>query len=164
MTVSPALRPFAIVTGASNGIGPELTEVRRVIDAGADMRRRGSGRILITGSIVGFVPGSFQAVYNGTKAFLNSFSFAIREELKDNGVTVTWLMPGATDTAFFERAHMMDTSVGVAEKDDPAEVARNGFAAMKRDDGDIVSGKIQSAAANIIAKQHRKMAEPGTAS
>ena len=137
---------------------------------GNDMRRRRSGRILITGSIAGFVPGSFQAVYNASKAFLNSFSFALREELRDTGVTVTCLMPGATDTAFFERADMLDTSVGQADKDDPAQVAANGFEAMMRGDGDIVSGmknKIQSAAANvtpanILAKQHRKMAEPGT--
>jgi len=179
----------ALLANAGRGLGrafldQDWGEIRRVIDTnvtgtvslvqmiGADMRRRGSGRILITGSIAGFIPGSFQAVYNGTKAFLNSFSFAIREELRDTGVSVTCLMPGATDTEFFERAHMMDTSVGVADKDDPAEVARNGYEAMKRGDGDIVSGvknKIQSAVANVtpapvLAKQHRKMAEPGTAS
>ncbi len=68
------------------------------------MRERGSGRILFTGSIAGFIPGTFQAVYNGTKAFIDSFSFALRNELKDSGVTVTVLMPGATDTQFFERA------------------------------------------------------------
>jgi short-subunit dehydrogenase len=88
-------------------------------------------KILITGSIAGFIPGSFQAVYNGTKAFLDSFSFALREELRDTKVTVTCLMPGATETKFFERADMMDTSVGVAKKDDAAEVAKTGF---RRDD------------------------------
>ena len=76
---------------------------------GRDMQARGQGRILITGSIAGFMPGSFQAVYNGTKAFIDSFSFALRNELKDSGVTVTCLMPGETDTEFFERADMMDT-------------------------------------------------------
>ncbi|HBF52824.1 MAG TPA: oxidoreductase, partial [Afipia sp.] len=79
--------------------------------------------ILITGSIAGFIPGSFQAVYNGTKAFLDSFSFALREELRDTNLTVTCLMPGATDTEFFVRADMMDTSVGVDDKDNPADVA-----------------------------------------
>src|SRR5882757_239788 len=69
-------------------------------------------KILITGSIAGFMPGSYQAVYNGTKAFLDSFSFALRAELKDTGVTVTCLMPGATETEFFERADMLDTKVG----------------------------------------------------
>jgi short-subunit dehydrogenase len=67
---------------------------------GDDMRWKNSGKILITGSIAGFMPGSFQAIYNGTKAFLNSFSFALREELKDTQVTVTCLMPGATETEF----------------------------------------------------------------
>jgi short-subunit dehydrogenase len=76
---------------------------------GQDMRWSGAGRILITGSIAGFMPGTYQAVYNGTKAFLDSFSFALRHELKDAGVSVTCLMPGATETDFFERADMMDT-------------------------------------------------------
>lgn len=94
---------------------------------GRDMRQRGSGRILITGSIAGFMPGSFAAVYNGTKAFMNSFSFALRNELKDSGVTVTCLMPGATNTEFFERAGLEDTKVGAGKKDDPVDVARVGF-------------------------------------
>ena len=177
----------ALLANAGRGLGhafldQDFGKVRAVINTnvtgtvylihkvGTDMRRRNSGRILITGSIAGFIPGSFQAVYNGSKAFLNSFSFALREELKDTKVTVTCLMPGATDTKFFERADMMDTAVGTADKDDPAEVAKTGFDAMMRGDGDIVSGyknKVQSAVANVtpagmLAKQHRKMAEPGT--
>jgi short-subunit dehydrogenase len=178
----------ALLANAGRGLGrafldQDFDRARLVIDTnvtgtvyllhkvGKDMRRRNAGKILITGSIAGFIPGSFQAVYNGTKAFLNSFSFALREELKDTKITVTCLMPGATDTEFFRRADMMDTDVGTTEKDDPAEVAKNGFEAMIRGDGDIVSGmknKIQSAVANVtpapvLAKQHRKMAEPGTA-
>src|SRR5215208_4112751 len=137
---------------------------------GRDMRAQGRGRILITGSIAGFMPGTVQAVYNGTKAFLDSFSFALRAELKDTGVTVTCLMPGATETDFFERADMLDTKVGQGKKDDPADVARVGFDAMMRGDGDVVSGwqnKLQSAIANvtragILAEQHRRMAEPGS--
>lgn len=104
------------------------------------MRKRGTGRILITGSIAGFIPGTFQAVYNGTKAFIDSFSFALRAELKDTGVTVTCLMPGATETDFFERADMLDTKVGQAKKDDPADVAQVGFDAMMAGKGDVVSG------------------------
>jgi short-subunit dehydrogenase len=107
---------------------------------GNDMRRRNTGRILITGSIAGFIPGSFQAVYNGTKAFLNSFSFALREELKDTKITLTCLMPGATETEFFRRAEMMDTKVRTSDKDDAAEVANNGFDAMIKGEGDVVSG------------------------
>lgn len=135
------------------------------------MRARGQGRILFTGSVAGFIPGSFQAVYNGTKAFIDSFSFALRNELKDTGVTVTVLMPGATETRFFERAHMLDTKVGTDEKDDPADVAKTGYEAMIAGDGDVVAGlknKIQAAVANItpsavLAEMHRGMAEPGSA-
>src|SRR4029079_3175640 len=125
----------------------DFDEVRHVIDTnvtgtvyliqrvGRDMRARGSGRILITGSIAGFIPGTYQAVYNGTKAFIDSFSFALREELKDTGVSVSCLMPGPTETEFFKRADLMDTSVGQAKKDDPAEVARIGYDAMLDGEG-----------------------------
>jgi short-subunit dehydrogenase len=178
----------ALLANAGRGLGrafldQDFAKAKYVIDTnitgtvylihkiGNDMRRRNAGRILITGSIAGFIPGSFQAVYNGTNAFLNSFSFALREELKDSKVTVTCLMPGATDTEFFRRADMMDTDVGTTEKDDPAKVAADGFEAMMSGAGDVVSGfknKVQSAAANVmpaglLAGQHRKMAEPGSA-
>jgi short-subunit dehydrogenase len=134
------------------------------------MRDAKRGRILITGSIAGFLPGTYQAVYNGTKAFLDSFSFALRAELKDTGVTVTYLMPGATETEFFERADMLDTKVATARKDSAADVAKIGFEAMMKGDGDVVSGwqnKLGAAIAHVIpagvlAEQHRKMAEPGT--
>jgi short-subunit dehydrogenase len=117
------------------------------------------------------MPGTFQAVYNGTKAFIDSFSWALRNELKDTGVTVTCLMPGATETDFFDRADMSDTKVGAGKKDDPADVARVGFKAMMNGEGDVVAGmknKLQAAVANVtpsavLAEQHRKMAEPGTA-
>jgi short-subunit dehydrogenase len=92
--------------------------------------------------------------------------------LKGSGVTVTCLMPGATETDFFETADMMDTKVGTAKKDDPAMVAEKGFSAMMRGEGDVVTGwhnKLQSAIANVLpagltAELHRKMAAPGTAS
>jgi short-subunit dehydrogenase len=137
---------------------------------GRDMRSRAQGRILIVGSIAGFVPGTYQAVYNATKAFLDSFSFALRAELKDTGVTVTCLMPGATETEFFERADMLDTKIGQSKKDDPADVAWTGFKAMMSGEGDVVSGwqnKLQSAIANVtpagvLAELHRKQAEPGS--
>jgi uncharacterized protein len=135
-----------------------------------DMRDRGRGRILITGSIAGTMPGSYQAVYNGTKAFLDSFSLAFRNELKDTGVTVTCLMPGATDTEFFERADMTDTKVGQDKKDDPADVARTGFDALMKGEGSVVHGmknKMEVAVGKLMpdtakAEQHRKMAEPGS--
>jgi short-subunit dehydrogenase len=177
-----------LLANAGHGLGhgfldQDFDEIEHVINTnvtgtlyliqkiGRQMRDRGQGRILITGSIAGFMPGTYQAVYNGTKAFIDSFSFALRAELKDTGVTVTCLMPGATDTEFFERADMLDTQVGASEKDDPAEVARTGFDAMMRGDGDVVYGwknKLTTAVANVtpagmLAEQHRKMAEPGSA-
>ena len=135
------------------------------------MRTRGKGRILITGSVAGYIPGSFQAVYNASKAFIDSFSYALRNELKDTGVSVTVLMPGPTETEFFERAGLLDTKVGQDEKDDPAVVARDGFDAMMKGDADVVSGwknKIQTTIANvtpneILAEQHRGLTEPGSA-
>jgi short-subunit dehydrogenase len=136
------------------------------------MREQGQGRILITGSIAGFMPGSFQAVYNGTKAFIDSFAAALRNELKDTGVTVTCLMPGATDTEFFARADMLDTKVGADDsKMDPAEVAKIGFKAMMDGEADVVAGmknKMQvimskMMPSQMVAEQHRKMAEPGSA-
>ena len=135
------------------------------------MVRRNEGKILITGSIAGLMPGSYQAVYNGTKAYLDSFSYALREELKDTNVTVTVLMPGPTETEFFERADMMDTKVGTQEKDDPAKVAQDGWDAMISGAGHIVSGwknKLQAAMSHVtpdstLAKMHANLAEPGTA-
>lgn len=138
---------------------------------GRDMRERGRGRILFTGSIAGLMPGSFQAVYNGTKAFVDSFSFALRNELKDSGVSVTVLMPGPTETQFFQRGDLTDTKVGQDDhKADPADVAKAGYQAMKRGDGDVVAGmgnKMQAAMAavtpqTVLAEMHRRMAEPGS--
>jgi short-subunit dehydrogenase len=178
-----------LLANAGHGLGKgfldqDFAEARHVVDTnitgtiylihtlGRAMRQLGRGRILITGSIAGFMPGTFQAVYNGTKAFIDSFSWALRNELKDTGVTVTCLMPGVTDTEFFERADLMDTKVGSSDKKmDPAEVARIGFKAMMDGEGDVVAGfknKVQAAIASVtpsaaLAEQHRKMAEPGSA-
>jgi uncharacterized protein len=136
------------------------------------MRERDAGRILITGSIAGYIPGAFAAVYHGTKAFIDSFAAALRNELKNTNITVTCLMPGATETEFFDRAGMEDTKVGQAEKDSPVDVAEAGFKAMMDGEGDIVTGwknKIQTTIANVVpssvlAEQNRKQSEPGSAS
>ena len=136
------------------------------------MRAAGRGRVLITGSIAGILPGSFSAVYNGSKAFLDNFASGLRNELKDTGVSITCLMPGPTDTAFFDRADMADTKVGEGKKDDPADVARTGYDAMLKGEASVVHGiknKMQAAMANVLpktasAESHRKMAEPGSAS
>ena len=139
------------------------------------LRAQGRGRILVTGSIAGFQPGAFQAVYNGTKAFVDSFVAALRNEMKeDKGVSITCLMPGATDTDFFARADMLDTKVG-SDKDalmDPADVAKIGFDAMIAGEADVVAGWKNKAMvamskvlpSQVVAEQHRKMAEPGTGS
>jgi uncharacterized protein len=137
-----------------------------------DMVERGGGRVLFTSSIASTMPGSFQAVYNASKSFVQSFALALREELKDTGVTVTSLMPGPTETEFFERADMLDTKVGTSDKDDPAEVARAGFEALMADKERVVaaslSTKEQGRASRLLpdsvkAKMHRRMAEPGSA-
>jgi short-subunit dehydrogenase len=136
-----------------------------------DMLARGSGRVLFTSSIASAMPGSFQAVYNASKSFVQSFAEALRNELKDTGVTVTSLMPGPTDTEFFERADMEDTKLGSGRKDDPAEVAAQGFEALMKGDDHVVAGsfvnKVQAVAAKVApdaakAEMHRRMAEPGS--
>lgn len=182
-------RPVAaLLANAGRGLGhgfldQDFEQARRVVDTNItgtlyliqkvarDMRTQGAGRILITGSIAGFMPGAYQAVYNGTKAFLDSFSYALREELKDTGVTVSCLMPGPTETEFFERAGLMDTKVGTGDKQPAAEVAKVGFDAMMSGDAGVIAGwknKLQATLANVVpneslAEQHRKMAEPGSA-
>lgn len=183
-----ASRPVdALLANAGRGLGhafltQDFGQVERVIatnitgtcylvqKVGRDMMARGYGRILLTGSIAGFSPGTFNAVYNGSKAFIDSFSFALREELKDTGVTVSCLMPGATETRFFERADLLDTKIGQSGKDDPADVAKAGFEAMITGEASVVTGwknKLQAAVAHVVpaemlAEQHRKMAEPGS--
>jgi len=137
-----------------------------------EMVERGRGRVLFTSSIAARMPGSFQAVYNASKSFVQSFAEAVRNELKDTGVTVTALMPGPTDTNFFERADMLDTRVGTSDsKDDPALVARQGFEALMKGEDHVVAGslktKVQAATAKVApeemtAEMHRKLAEPGS--
>jgi len=109
------------------------------------MINRGQGRVLITASVASTSPAPFLAVYGATKAFDLSFAEALRFELKDTGVTVTALQPGATDTEFFERAEMENTKVAQGKKDDPAAVAKRGFEAM-------MAGKDKVIAASFKAK------------
>jgi len=178
-----------LCANAGHGLGggfldQEVSEWRHVIDTNItgtvyllqkvlrQMRDAGEGKVLITGSVAGWIPGSFQAVYNGTKAFVDNFAAAIRNELKDvKGITITTLLPGPVETAFFERAGMMDTKVGQSEsKSDPADVAKDGWTALMKGTDNIVSGisnKLQVAGAGVLpqsvtAEQHRKIAEPGS--
>jgi len=182
-------RPVAaLIANAGRGLGrafldQDFNDIRHVIDTnvtgtvylvqkiGQQMRSRNEGKILIVGSIAGFMPGTYQAIYNATKAFLDSFSFALRAELRDTKVTVTCLMPGATETEFFERADLMDTKVGTDKKMAADEVAKIGFEAMLKGEGDVVAGwqnKLRAAMSHVLpsdvlAEMHRNMAAPGTA-
>jgi len=138
---------------------------------GRPMRDRGRGRILITSSIAAFAPAPYMALYNASKAFLHSFSFALRDELKDSGVTVTCLLPGITDTEIFRRSHTQDTKLATEPRMDPADVADQGFAAMLDGADEIITGwnnkltvakEIVAPAANS-ASATAKRTEPGSA-
>jgi uncharacterized protein len=137
-----------------------------------DMVARGSGRILFTSSIAATMPTPYETVYGATKAFVRSLSEGLREELKDTGVTVTALMPGATETNFFHRAGADDTKLGASEKDDAAEVAKEGFEALMAGKDHVIAGalknKLQAAAGQVlpdplVAKAHASQSAPGSA-
>lgn len=164
----------------STSLRDELKLIRLNIDSpvhltklmAKDMIAAGRGRILFTSSIASTMPGPYYAVYAASKAFVQSFAEAIRNELKDTGVTVTSLMPGATDTNFFARAGMEDTQAGASEKDDPALVARHGFEALMAGKDKVVAGSwanwAQAIAAKILpetvkAELQGKQVKPGSA-
>ena len=179
-------RPLqALLATAGHGLGQaflaqDWADVKHVIDTNITgtlqllqslaraMQARRNGRILITGSIAGTVPGAYHAVHNATKAFVDSFAIALRNELLGSGVSVTCLRPGATDTAFFARAGLEDTPFARALKDSPSEVARQGYAAMKAGEADVITGwknKVQAAVAAVtpapvLAALHPTLAEP----
>ncbi|HEY8048483.1 MAG TPA: SDR family NAD(P)-dependent oxidoreductase [Ramlibacter sp.] len=160
------------IEGIQHVINTNITGTIYLIQRAAlGMRARGKGRILITGSIAGFQPGAFHAVYNASKAFIDSFGEAMRDELRDTGVTVSILMPGATDTEFFDRAGLQGTFMGDdMSKDAPDKVARAGFEAMMKGEADVVysiKNKLQVVASKMLPAQaaaaaHRKIAQPGS--
>jgi len=138
-----------------------------------EMVAAGRGRVLFTSSISATAPIPFEAVYGASKAFINSFAFALRNELKDSGVTLTVLMPGQTDTHFFHRAGEDDTRVGAGPKNDPAQVAAQGYAALMQGldlvygggpevqhEGEVLN-RVESEAQQ--AERHRTWSEPGSA-
>jgi short-subunit dehydrogenase len=176
-----------LCANAGHGLGhafldQDWRDIRHVIDTnvtgtvyllhrmGRLMRGQGGGRILVTGSIAGYTPQPFQAVYHATKAFMDNFTIAFREELKPSGVSVTLLMPGATETEFFDRAAMNDTKLGEAKKDDPADVAKTGWEAMKSGTADVVHGfknKVATTMADVVpaetsARMAANQAKPGS--
>lgn len=181
-------RVDALLANAGRGLGhafldEQVSDILEVInlnvtgtlllihEIGRRMRKAGAGKILVTGSIAGLTPGAFQAVYNGTKALLDSFCYALREELKESGVTVTCLMPGGTETEFFRRAGLLDTKEGVSAKRAASEVAKAGFDAMIAGEAGVIPGwenKLLATLTHLIpstalAEQTRKLNEPGSA-
>ncbi len=174
-----------IGAGGAFATDTELADELRLIDLNVrgtvqlskylvrEMLARREGRILFTSSIASTMPGAFQAVYNASKSFVQSFALALRNELWDTGVIVTSLMPGPTDTEFIERADMLDTKLGTLDKDDPADVARDGFEALMAGDERVVSHslktKLQGRRSRLMpdsakAEMHRRQAEPGSGS
>jgi uncharacterized protein len=168
-------------TFSENDLAAELRLVNLNVTSAVHLARlvfplmieRGGGRVLFTSSIAATAPGPYHATYAASKAFLYSFAEAVRHELRETGVMVTALMPGPTDTGFFERAGMEDTKLGAMEnKDDPVEVARQGFQALMAGRDHVVAGslknKVQSAAAKVMpekakAKLQAGLTEPGSA-
>lgn len=137
-----------------------------------DMVDRGSGKVLFTSSIAALMPGPFYAVYAASKAFLHSFSQGLRNELKDTGVSVTALLPGPTDTNFFEQAGMEDTKTGASPKDDPVLVAKQGFEALMAGKDEIIAGslitKVMASVGKVLpetvkAELHGQLTKPESA-
>jgi|TARA_R100000049_G_C1956684_1_gene113713 short-subunit dehydrogenase len=175
-----------LLANAGHGLGDaffvqQWTDIAHVIDTnikgtvslihkiGARMVLRERGRILVTGSIAGDMPGAYQLVYNSTKAFVNDFCVGLANEIKHTDVVISCLMPGVTDTQFFERAGMEDTQAGQMDnKSDPAKVARDGYHALLKGETQEVSGfmnKVQDIFADIlpdelVAQMHRRLAQP----
>jgi uncharacterized protein len=182
-------RPIdAIALNAGIGVGGPFTETDldddlRLVDLNCrstvhlaklvvrDMVARGEGKVLVTASIAAKAPGPFHATYAASKAFVHSFAEGIRVELADTGVTVTSLMPGPTDTEFFDRAGMEDTKVATGPKDDPDDVAADGFEALMAGKDHVVAGSVKNramAAGSTVSPDRAaaagmaKMAEPGS--
>jgi short-subunit dehydrogenase len=136
------------------------------------MVERGAGRVLVTSSIASMTPGPFQVLYNASKSFVQSFAEGLAGEVRDHGVTVTAVMPGPTESEFFERAGLEDTKLGKSSKADPDEVARQAYEAMMAGERQVVAGplstKVRAAAMRVLpdsvkSAMHRKETEPGSA-
>jgi short-subunit dehydrogenase len=137
------------------------------------VERAQGGKILFTASVAGTAPGPYMAVYNASKAYVLSLSEALHYELKEKGISVTALLPDATDTEFFDRAGMQDTKVGQGKKDDPAVVAKQGFDALMEGKPHVLGGSLMHRLKNTMndmipeqtkAKMYAGMAKPGSAS
>lgn len=136
-----------------------------------DMLVRDEGKILQLGSEAGTTPMPLLSVYAATKAFVISFSAALSEELRDTNVTVTVLLPGATDTDFFHKASQDETVVYREQKlASPEEVAKDGYDALMKGENKIISGaktKMHVMMNDLLgtrtsAANSRKLNEPST--
>ncbi|WPU67197.1 SDR family NAD(P)-dependent oxidoreductase [Peredibacter starrii] len=133
-----------------------------------------NGKILFTSSIVSDMPAPYSAIYGATKAFVQSFANALREELKETNISITTLMPGATNTNFFARAGLLDTKVGAEGKfeNEPSEVAKQGYEALMNGVDEVYAASAKTKLEGVINKflpekvkaiLHKKQAEPGSA-
>jgi short-subunit dehydrogenase len=174
-----------IVAGGDFARGGDLERELRLVDLNVrsvvhlaklvvgDMAARGRGRVLFTSSIVAGMPGPYQSTYNASKSFVQSFALALRDELRDSGVTVTTLMPGPTETGIFARAGMLDTRLGASDhKDDPADVARDAYDALMQGRERVVSHSLAAKAVgaggrllpdSVKAALNRLVTRPGSA-
>lgn len=134
-----------------------------------DMLRQNKGKVLNVGSIAGEMPGPWQAVYHGTKAFIHSWSEGLRNELQDTAITITILVPGATDTAFFDKAGMKESKIyEESNLADPVKVARDGYEGLMKGEHKVVSGLKNKAMVGLsqvmpdpmVAENMRKQQEP----
>ncbi len=126
------------------------------------MVARGAGKVLVTSSVASLMPGPYYATYAASKAFVQSFADAIRHELKDTGITLTTLLPGPTDTEFFEASHMEDTPVAKGPKDDPATVAREGFAGLMAGKDAVKVASLKTRTQTVLASVLPEKLQPGT--
>lgn len=180
------LRVDILINDAGQGVYGEFkdTDVRRELDIInlnisslvvltklflKDMLDQDRGKIMNLSSIASKAPGPWQSVYHGTKAFVQSFTEAVRSEVKDTNITLTALLPGATDTDFFNKADMQRSKIVQEEKlDDPAKVAEDGYQAMMKGEDKVISGwknKMQVSMANMstdssAAEKMKKQQEP----
>lgn len=168
-----------LCANAGHGLGKafldeDFTDIRGVIDTNItgtlDLLHR-LGRRMKAQGIAGFMPGAYQAVYNASKAFIDNFSYVLRNELKDSGVTVTCLMPAVTESHFWERAGTLDTKAGAGEKDSPDKPALAGWEAMKAGKGEVSPGfkntlekaVIKLTPSEIAAEMNATVMKPGSA-
>ena len=178
------LAAAALNAGVGSGhafVDQDLATVLEIIDVNVrgttqlahwvlrSMKEAGAGKVLMTSSTASTMPGPYQAVYNATKSYVQSFTEALQQELEDTGVTITSLMPGPVDTNFFRRAGLLDTKIGKGPKDDPAEVAQQGYEAMQKGEHRVVGGSLMSKAMEagnkvmpdrLKAAAHKVMARP----